>query len=115
MKPADSVDQFPQLSSVGIVGGTVDQTPEQNLLHWSFSSLSWSSSFPSGKRVLECGAMSEEPTEEQIRDEVNKFLINQVALSGLSMEASAELLRLVLLVNKCEQTKGSESDDEMSV
>ena len=115
MKPADSVDQFPQLSSVGIVGGTVDQTPEQNLLYWSFSSLSWSSSFPEGKRVLECGAMSEEPTDEQIRDEVNQFLIKQVALSGLSMEASAELLRLVLLVNKCEQTKGSESNDEMSV
>jgi hypothetical protein len=28
---------------MGIVGGTVDQTPEQNLLYWSFSSLSWSS------------------------------------------------------------------------
>lgn len=111
MKPADSVDQFPQLSSVGIVGGTVDQTIEQNLLHWSFSSLSWSSSFPSGKRVLECGAMSEEPTEEQIRDEVNKFLMNQVALSGLSLDAKAELLRLVLLVDKCEQTKGSESNE----
>ena len=111
MKPADSVDQFPQLSSMGIVGGTVDQTPEQNLLYWSFSSLSWSSSFLSVKRVLECGVMSDEPTEEQIRDEVNKFLIRQVALSGLSMKASAELLQLVLLVNKCEQTKGSEINE----
>ena len=55
--------------------------------------------------------MSEEPTEEQIRDEVNKFLIKQVELSGLSMKASAELLRLVLLVDKCEQTKGSESNE----
>jgi hypothetical protein len=43
MKPADRVNQFPQLSSMGIVGGTVDQTIEQNLLYWSFSSLSWSS------------------------------------------------------------------------
>ena len=67
--------------------------------------------------VLECVGckVSEEPTEEQIRDEVNKFLIKQVALSGLSMKASAELLRLVLLVNKCEQAKGSESNDEVSV
>ena len=55
--------------------------------------------------------MSEEPTEEQIRDEVNKFLMNQVALSGLSLDAKAELLRLVLLVDKCEQTKGSESNE----
>lgn len=103
MKPADSVDQFPQLSSVGIVGGTVDQTPEQNLLHWSFLVSFLSSSFPEGKRVLECGVMSEEPTEKQIRDEVNQFLIKQVALSGLSLEATFELLRLVLLVNDCEQ------------
>ena len=59
--------------------------------------------------------MSEEPTEEQIRDEVNQFLINQVELSGLSLRASVELLRLVLLVDKCEQAKGSEVNDEMSV
>lgn len=59
--------------------------------------------------------MSDEPTEEQIMDEVNKFLTKQVALSGLSMKSSAELLRLVLLVDECEQTKGSESNDEMSV
>ena len=103
MKPADRVNQFPQLSSVGIVGGTVDQTPEQNLLYWSFSSLSWSSSFPSGKRVLECGAMSEELTDERIRGDVNKFLIEQVELSELSMKASVELLRLVLLVEECKQ------------
>lgn len=55
--------------------------------------------------------MSDEPTEEQIRDEVNQFLIKQVALSGLSLRASVELLKLVLLVNECEQTKGSESNE----
>ena len=67
--------------------------------------------------VLECAGcnMSEEPTEEQIRDEVNKFLIKQVELSGLSVESQTELLRLVLLVDEYEQTKGSESNDEMSV
>ena len=47
--------------------------------------------------------MSDEPTEEQIRDEVNQFLIKQVELSGLSVRASVELLRLVLLVQECKQ------------
>jgi len=47
--------------------------------------------------------MSEEPTEKQIRDEVNRFLTKQVALSGLRLEASAELLRLVFLVQECKQ------------
>ena len=67
--------------------------------------------------VQECAAcnMSEEPTEEQIRDEVNQFLIKQVELSGLSLRASVELLKLVLLVSECEQTKGSENKDEMPV
>jgi len=55
--------------------------------------------------------MSDEPTEKQIRDEVNRFLNRQVALSGLRLEASAELLRLVLLVDECKQTKGSETDE----
>ena len=54
--------------------------------------------------------MSDEPTEKQIRDEVNQFLIKQVALSGLRMEAKSELFRLVLLV-QVEQTKGSESNE----
>lgn len=54
--------------------------------------------------------VSEEPTEEQIRDEVNKFLIKQVALSGLSMKAKSELLRLVLLVQ--EDVKQGELNDE---
>ena len=55
--------------------------------------------------------MSDEPTEKQIRDEVNQFLTKQVALSGLSLRASAVLLRLVLLVDECKQTKGSEIDE----
>ena len=54
--------------------------------------------------------MSEEPTEEQIRDEVNKFLIKQVELSRLSLEAKSELLRLVLLVQ--EDVKQGELNDE---
>ena len=55
--------------------------------------------------VRECVGceMSDEPTEKQIRDEVNRFLNRQVELSGLSLEASAELLRLVLLVQECKQ------------
>ena len=62
--------------------------------------------------ALECVGcnVSEEPTEEQIRDEVNKFLIKQVALSGLSMKAKSELLRLVLLVQ--EDVKQGELNDE---
>lgn len=67
-----------------------------------------------GKRVLECGAMSEELTDEQIRDEVDKFLTKQIALSRLRLVALSRL-RLVLLVNGCEEAKGSESNDEMSV
>ena len=54
--------------------------------------------------------MSEEPTEEQVRDEVNNFLIKQVELSGLSLEAKSELLRLVLLVQ--EDVKQGELNDE---
>ena len=55
--------------------------------------------------VLECAGcnMSDEPTEKQIRDEVNQFLTKQVELSGLSLRASVELLRLVLLVEECKQ------------
>lgn len=55
--------------------------------------------------VLECAGckVSDEPTDEQIRDEVNKFLIKQVELLGLSVESKTELLRLVLLVDTCEQ------------
>lgn len=62
--------------------------------------------------VLECAGcnVSDEPTEEQIRDEVNKFLIKQVELSGLRLEAKAELLRLVLLVQ--EDVKQGELNDE---
>jgi hypothetical protein len=106
MKPADRVNQFPQLSSMGIVGGTVDQTIEQNLLPWFFSSFSWSSlvfGFPFRETSLGVCAMSDEPTENQIEDEINRFLNGKVALSGLSLEASAELLRFGLLVDECKQ------------
>ena len=55
--------------------------------------------------VLECAGceMSDELTEKQIRDEVNQFLTKQVELSGLSLRASVELLRLVFLVQECKQ------------
>jgi hypothetical protein len=47
--------------------------------------------------------MSDEPTDKQIRDEVNQFLTKQVVLSGLSLDAKSEFLRLVLLVEECKQ------------
>lgn len=57
--------------------------------------------------------MSDESTEKQIRNEVNQFLIKQVELSGLSLEAKSDLLRLVLLV-QAKETKGSESNERFT-